>query len=68
MAGSPLNLYEPSSVAALARARHQPPKWGPFRAGPTFANTQQNRLQNLGLKAAPLLGWSGALGTSGFLG
>jgi hypothetical protein len=32
-----------------------------------LANCQQNGFQNLELKAALLLGWSGALGTSGFL-
>jgi hypothetical protein len=50
-----LNVTEPSL------------KMGSLRAGPFLAICQLSGFQNLGLKAALLLGWSGALGTSGFL-
>jgi hypothetical protein len=41
---------------------------GPISRGSVSVDFWQNRFQNLGLKAAPLLGWSDALETSGFLG
>jgi len=42
-------------------------KMGPLRAGPLFGELSAKRLSKSRAKGGLLLGWSGALGTSGFL-